>query len=132
MEAFVGDLARRTARASLTPEELLATLPPARRSLANRIRAVVLRAVPTLVERALPGWRAIGFRDDQAGHVCALFPFGPEVRLYIEHGARLDDPDGLLQGTMKRGRYVAFRSERDVRARALTRLVRRAVVLESV
>jgi hypothetical protein len=92
----------------------------------------VRRAVPTLTERALPGWRAIGFRDQQAGHVCALFPFGPEVRLYIEHGARLDDPDGLLQGTMKRGRYLPFRNERDVHARALARLLRQAVVLQSV
>ena len=121
-----------SAASSLTPDELLAPLPPATRRLANRIRAVVGRAVPTLTERALPGWRAISFRDAQAGHVCALFPFGPEVRLYIEHGARLDDPDGLLQGKMKRGRYVAFRTQRDVRARALTRLMRRAVVLESV
>ncbi len=120
-----------TSRRSLSPEALLEPLPPATRRLANRVRAVVRRAVPTLTEPALPGWRAIGFRDAQAGHVCALFPFGPEVRLYVEHGARLDDPDGLLQGAMKRGRYVAFRTERDVRARALTRLLRRAVMLES-
>jgi len=118
--------------ASVTPDELLAPLPPAMRTLANRIRDVVRRAVPTLAERALPGWRAIGFRDEQAGHVCALFPFGPEVRLYIEHGARLDDPDGLLQGTMKRGRYVAFRTARDVRARALASLIRQAVRLQSM
>src|ERR671914_3023817 len=103
----------------MTPDALLASLPPPRLRLANRVRAVVLRAVPTLTERALPGWRAIGFRDAQAGHVCALVPFGPEVRLYVEHGARLSDPDGLLQGTMKRGRYVAFRNERGVRARPL-------------
>jgi hypothetical protein len=121
-----------TPAASLTPDALLAPLPPATRRLANRIRVVVRQAVPTLTERALPGWRAIGFRDAQAGHVCALFPFGDEVRLYVEYGARLDDPDDLLQGTMKRGRYVAFRTERDVRVRALTRLVRRAVVLRSL
>ena len=121
-----------TRRTPLTPEGLLASLPPATRYLADRIRAVVRRAVPTLTERALPGWRAIAFRDEQAGHVCALFPFGDEVRLYIEHGARLDDPDGLLQGAMKRGRYVAFRTQRDVRARALARLVRRAVLLQSL
>lgn len=121
-----------TPRAPVTPEALLAPLPPATRRLADRVRAVVLRAVPTLTERALPGWRAIAFRDLQAGHVCALFPFGPEVRLYIEHGARLDDPDGLLRGTMKRGRYVAFRTQRDVKARALARLVRRAVLLQSL
>jgi hypothetical protein len=117
---------------AITPDDLLAPLPAATRRLANRIRAIVRRAVPTLTERALPGWRAIAFRDEQAGHVCALFPFGPEIRLYIEYGARLDDPDGLLRGTMKRGRYVAFRTTRDVRVRALTGLVRRAVMLQSL
>jgi hypothetical protein len=117
---------------SLTPDELLAPLPAETRRLANRIRDVVRRAVPTLTERALPGWRAIGFRDEQAGHVCALFPFGPEVRLYIEHGARLEDPDNLMRGTMKRGRYATFRGVRDVRARALARLVQRAVILQSL
>jgi hypothetical protein len=121
-----------TPPAPSTPDALLAPLPPATRKLADRIREVVRRAVPTLTERALPGWRAIAFRDEQAGHVCALFPFGDEVRLYIEHGARLDDPDGLLRGAMKRGRYVRFRTQRDVRVRALTRLVRRAVLLQSL
>ncbi len=116
----------------LTPDALLEPLPPETRRLVNRIRAVLRRAVPTFTERALPGWRAISFRDAQAGHVCALFPFGPEVRLYIEHGARLDDPDNLMRGTMKRGRYVAFRTVRDVRARALARLVQRAVMLQSL
>ena len=123
---------RRSTKSSVTPDELLASLPEETRRLANRIRDVVRRAVPTLSERALPGWRAIGFRDEQAGHVCALFPFGPEVRLYIEHGARLDDPDGLLEGTMKRGRDVPFRGTRDVRVRPLTRLLRQAVLLQSV
>ncbi len=117
---------------SLTPDALLEPLPADTRRLANRVRAVLRRAVPTFTERALPGWRAISFRDPQAGHVCALFPFGPEVRLYIEHGARLEDPDNLMQGTMKRGRYVAFRTVRDLRTRALTRLVQRAVVLQSL
>jgi hypothetical protein len=126
----MGSEKRRTP--TITPEELLAPLPAETRRLANRIREVVMRAVPTLTERALPGWRAIGFRDEQAGHVCALFPFGPEVRLYIEHGARLDDPDGLLRGTMKRGRYVPFHDMRDVRARPLTRLLRQAVLLQSL
>ena len=121
-----------SSRSAITPDELLATFPPKMQELVNRVRAVLHAAVPTFTERALPGWRAIAFRDPHAGHVCALFPLEDELRLYVEHGARLDDPDGMLRGTMKRGRYIAFRSVKDVRVRALTRLMREAVAMQSL
>jgi hypothetical protein len=116
----------------VTPEQLLAPCAPRVRDLANDLRRTLCAAVPSFEERALPGWRAIAFRDPQAGHVCALFPFDDHLRLYVEYGARLDDPDGLMEGTMKRGRYIPFRTRKDLRKRALTRLIRRAVVLQSV
>jgi hypothetical protein len=115
-----------------TPAQLLAAYPEPIRALADEIRRTLLAAVPSFVERALPGWRAIAFRDPQAGHVCALFPFEDHLKLYVEYGASLDDPDGLMQGSMKRGRYVAFRTRKDLRKRALAALIRRAVVLQSV
>ena len=123
-----------TAATRPTPEQLLAAYPQPIRELANEIRRTLIAAVPSFVERALPGWRAIAFRDPQAGHVCALFPYEDHLRLYVEYGASLDDPDGLLEGeaTMKRGRYVAFRTRKDLRKRALAALIRRAVVLQSV
>jgi hypothetical protein len=116
------------------PDDILSPHTPAVRDLANRVRVVVKRAVPTLAERALPGWKAIAFRDPHAGHVCALFPLEREVRLYIEYGARLTDPAQLLEGaaTMTRGRYVRFTSARNLRARALTQLVRAAVLHRSL
>ena len=117
---------------ALTPDQLLAAYPAKMQALANRVRAVLHDAVPTFTERALPGWRAIAFRDPHAGHVCALFPLETELRLYIEHGAKLADPDDILRGTMKRGRYIPFRSHRDVRTRALTRLIRQAVTMKSL
>jgi hypothetical protein len=115
-----------------TLEQLLSAYPSPIRDLANEIRRTLRAAVPSFEERALPGWRAIAFRDPQAGHVCALFPFEDHLRLYVEYGASLDDPDGLMKGTMKRGRYIAFRTRKDLRKRALARLIRRAVVLQSV
>ncbi len=117
---------------ALTPDELLERYPSAIRDLANEIRATLHGAVPSFVERALPGWRAVAFRDPQAGHVCALFPFEDHLRLYVEYGASLPDPDGLMQGAMKRGRYVEFRKRKDLRKRALARLIRRAVVMQSL
>jgi hypothetical protein len=119
-------------RARPTPEDLLSTFPPPIRGLADEIRRTLLAAVPSFEERALPGWRAIAFRDPQAGHVCALFPFEDHLKLYVEYGASLDDPDGLMEGAMKRGRYVPFRTRKDLRRRALARLIKRAVVMQSV
>ena len=116
----------------MTPDELLSNYPPTIRALANEIRATLCAAVPSLVERALPGWRAVAFRDPQAGHVCALFPFEDHLRLYIEYGASLPDPDRLMKGTMKRGRYIEYRGRKDLRKRSLARLIRRAVVGQSV
>jgi hypothetical protein len=115
-----------------TPEQLLSAYPPLIRDLANEIRRTLRAAVPSFEERALPGWRAIAFRDPQAGHVCALFPFQDHLKLYVEYGATLEDPDGLMEGAMKRGRYIAFRSRKDLRKRPLAALIRRAVVLQSV
>jgi hypothetical protein len=118
--------------ARLTPDELLSGYSEPVRQLANEIRTTLRAAVPSFEERALPGWRAIAFRDPQAGHVCALFPFEDYVRLYVEYGASLPDPDGLMEGAMKRGRYIEFRSAKDLRKRAIAKLIRRAVVMQSV
>jgi hypothetical protein len=125
---------RRAAPRSVTAQQLLARYPARTRRLTNRMRKLLLAAVPTFSERVLPGWKAIAFRDPQAGHVCALFTTTDDVRLYIEHGASLPDPTGILRGagTMKKGRYVPVRSDRDIRVRAITQLIRRAVVLQSL
>jgi hypothetical protein len=115
-----------------TPDELLSAYPEPIRELAAEVRNTLRAAVPSFEERALPGWRAIAFRDPQAGHVCALFPFEGHIRLYVEYGASLPDPDKLMQGAMKRGRYIELRSVKELRKRALTKLIRKAVVMQSV
>lgn len=115
-----------------TSDELLSGFPSAIRELATEIRETLRAAVPSFEERALPGWRAIAFRDAQAGHVCALFPYEDHIRLYVEYGATLADPKGLMKGAMKRGRYIEFRTRKDLRKRALAKLIQRAVVMQSV
>lgn len=123
---------KRAAPSGLTPQGLLSQYPRKIQMLGNDLRRRLCRAVPTFTERALPGWRAIGFRDPHAGHVCALFPFNDHVKLYLEHGARLPDPDGLLEGTTKQTRFITLRSVRDTRRRALIRLIQRAVARQAM
>jgi hypothetical protein len=101
------------------------------RALADLVRAVVREAIPTAVEVAYPGWKAIGFRDPQSGYFCGLFPQADDVRLAFEHGAALPDPAGLFDpagARLKQVRYVTVRSAADARRPELAALLRAAVL----
>jgi hypothetical protein len=95
--------------------------------LALWVREVVLAAEPDLSERVYKGWDGIGFRHPDAGYICAIYPRGAEVRVLFEHGVRLDDPEGLLQGEGTQTRHLAVRAPEDRLAETLGHLVRDAV-----
>jgi hypothetical protein len=114
------------------------TVPPATREfLAERhgavmelalwVRDVVLAAEPDLTERVYRGWDGIGFRHPDAGYVCAIFPQPDHVRLLFEHGVRLTDPGGLLEGDGTQTRHVPLRGPDERAVPALAELVRDAV-----
>ena len=107
--------------------EFLASRHPEALELALWLRAVVLDAEPDLSERVYRGWDGIGFRHPDAGFVCAIYPRGPEVRLLFEHGARLDDPEGVLEGDGAQTRHVTVREPHDGLAGTLGAYVREAV-----
>ncbi len=107
--------------------DFLAERHPEALELALWAREVVLGAEPDLDERVYRGWDGIGFRHPEAGYVCAIYPRGREVRLLFEHGARLDDPGGLLEGDGAQTRYVTVRAEEERLADAIGSLVRDAV-----
>lgn len=112
-------------------ETLLADFPPAVRTIAARVRAIVIDVLPDAEERVLPGWRAIGFRSREAGHVCALFPYAAEVRLYFEHGSQLRDGEGIEYGDTPLSRYAIFRRASDVKTRTLAPVVMQAFLATS-
>ena len=111
---------------------ILKPYPPRIRALVGRLRTLVRTALPTADERAMVGWKGIGYRDPQAGYVCAIFPRADHVRLLFEHGTALEDRDGLLTGRAKQTRHIEVRAARDIRVRAFMRLVRAAVLHGSV
>ncbi len=116
---------------TLTAQALLADFPPAVRTIAARVRAIVLEVLPDAEERVLPGWRAIGFRSGEAGHVCALFPYTAEVRLYFEHGAGLRNGEGIEYGDTPLSRYAIFRRVSEVKTRTLAPAVMQAFLATS-
>ena len=93
----------------------LADYPREIRALAEVLLSVVRRAVPDAVEGVRPGWRLVGF-DVPIGRRSAYFAYvAPEpehVHLGFEHGASMDDPDGILEGAhlrLRRVRFVTYR-----------------------
>lgn len=117
---------------AVSAESLLAGYPPPVRILAERLRDIVRATIPDAEERVQPGWRALGYHDPHAGYFCGIFPQHGCVRIYFERGRWLADPDGLLEGDGRRTRMMVIRTARDIRAPALRRLLRRAVMHGSV
>lgn len=116
-----------------SPEELLRPFPPPVRALANDLRRRIRAAVPSLEERVYPGWRALGYRDPQAGYVVGLFPRSDRIDLAFERGVWLDDPDGLFAPAenLRQVRYVPVRTAAEAARPELARMLRRAVVAGS-
>ena len=95
----------------LPPEMFLAGYAEPIRALAETLRSVVRRAVPTAIERVRPGWRLIGY-DLPVGRRSVYFAFvAPEpihVHLGFEHGIFMADPDRRLEGAHLRLKKVRF------------------------
>jgi hypothetical protein len=114
----------------MPPEALLATYPPPMRAIAERLRAVVRRAVPDAVERVRPGWRLIGY-DVPSGprrlsYFCYVAPEVEHVHLGFEYGVFMSDPERLLlgEGVTRKVRWLTFRSGDPIEERRLIELVR--------
>jgi hypothetical protein len=109
--------------------------PPAIRASADRLRALVRRAVPEAIEAVRPGWRLIGY-DVPVGRRTRYFawilPEPAHVHLGFEHGILLPDPDRILRGAhlrLKRVRFFTFKTGIDVPDRILIEFTRAAADL---
>ena len=107
--------------------EFLAEAHPRLADLALWVREAVLAGEPDLTERVYRGWDGIGFRHPDAGYVCAIYPREGDVRLLFEHGVRLRDDEGLLEGAGSQTRFIRVRERNDPLAAAIGRYVQAAV-----
>jgi hypothetical protein len=113
-----------------SPSALLAVYPDPIREAAERLRAIVRRAIPDAIEAVRPGWRLIGYRVP-AGKRSAYFGFiAPEpihVHLGFEYGMLIDDPEAVLGGTeLKQVRFFTFRSPDEIDEELAIGFVRQA------
>lgn len=95
----------------IPPELFLEAYPPGIRRAADRLRAVVRRAVPHAIERVRSGWRLIGYEvpvDRRSKYFAYVAPEMEHVHLGFEYGIWMADPDNLLQGAHLNLRKVRF------------------------
>jgi hypothetical protein len=117
----------------MPPEALLAAYPPPMRTIAEKLRTIVRRAVPDAVERVRPGWRLIGYDVPAGPRRLSYFGYvAPEVEhvhLGFEYGVFMDDPDHVLlgEGITRKVRWLTFRPGDPIDERGLTDLVREGV-----
>jgi hypothetical protein len=120
---------KRKPSANTSIENILESHGPEVRALVERLRKIIREAVPDATESAHPVWHSIGYRHPESGYFCGIFPQADRVDLAFEFGVLLPDPGGLLEGDGKQVRYVRIRRDRDIRVRALKKLLLAAIDL---
>ena len=90
--------------------------------------APVMKAVRTLVMKTAPGceeyvspWKTPAF--DSNGPLCVFVSAKEHVSLAFVRGAKLPDPEKLLEGTGKGVRHVKLRSMADVKRPGVKKLI---------
>ncbi|SRR6266508_5207063 len=123
---------------SIPPDLFLVGYPAGIQAAAERLRAVVLEAVPNAIERVRTGWRLVGY-DVPVGKRSRYFAFvAPEiehVHLGFEYGVWMADPDRLLQGAhlnLRKVRFVTFEPGDPIPVSALVSYCREAAQLATV
>jgi hypothetical protein len=113
---------------SMPVEAFLDGFSPAHREIAERLRSMVLDAVPDATERVRVGWRLIGF-DLPVGRRSVffawVFPEKEHVHLGFPAGVVIDDPTGVMSGAgiTKRARWLTWKTGDPIDADLAIRLV---------
>jgi hypothetical protein len=105
--------APRTPPEAIPVEALLADFSPAHVAIAQRLRRIVLDAVPDALERVRPGWRLIGYDLPLRRHgafFAWIWPEPEHLHLGFPRGTLMDDPDGVLrgEGITKAARWLTY------------------------
>lgn len=94
-------------------DALLADFSPGHAAVVDRLRRVVLDAVPEAIERVRPGWRLIGYDlpvRRRGVFFAWIWPEPEHVHLGFPRGVLMDDPAGVLHGTgiTKGARWLTY------------------------
>jgi hypothetical protein len=115
----------------LPVEVFLDGFSPGNRSIAERLREIVHRAIPEATERVRVGWRVIGYdlpARRRSIFFAWVFPERQHVHLGFPEGVLIDDPEGVLSGAgiTKRARWLTYTSVDEIDEAVAERLLRAA------
>ncbi len=101
--------------------------------LINELSQIILKAVPTADTLEKYGGVLFTLNPEQKeGQFCGLFSYENHVQVVFSQGAKLTDPEKMLQGKGKVRRHVNFVSVYDIDKPYLTELLIAAADLSRV
>jgi hypothetical protein len=104
-----------------TFEDLFATAGRTAKQIGLALRNLIMEVLPESEERVHLAWKIALYNDPN--EVCGIQPVSKHCNLYFSNGARMKDPDGLLEGTGKSIRHVKVRSAKDMPVEQLKSLI---------
>lgn len=108
-------------------QQLIANRAPEVKAIAKKLRSIVMEVLPTAEEVTYLGWNVALYRDKK--EICSIAPMKQRCNFFLAMGARVSDPDKLLQGTGTRIRHIQITSVRDIPVAKLKRMIKEGKVL---
>ena len=109
-----------------TFDEVIASAPPEIQELAHVARALLADVMPGVTEVPWARQKIAGYGvgpKKMSEHFCYIAPFKRHLNLGFFYGARLPDPENLLEGKGKDLRHIKIRRLEDLQAPAVRELV---------
>ncbi len=96
------------------------------REIAEGLRSLIIDVYPEVVEVPWPKQKIIGYGvgpKKMSEHFCYIGSYRAHVNLGFYYGAELPDPQGLLEGTGKKLRYIKVKNSEEVGEPALREIL---------
>lgn len=132
------DWPRMSTAASDAIDAFLELYPPGIVRQVDVLRSLVLRAVPSALERLRPGWKLIGYDLPILKHgtyFAWIWPQMEHVHVGWEMGTLMSDPNGVLHGEqlrLKKVRYLTYEPADRIPARLVLDFTRDAARIASM
>ena len=110
-------------------DDVIAQAPPEIQSLAQAARALLADVMPGITEVPWARQKIAGYGvgpKKMSQHFCYIAPFKKHLNLGFMYGARLPDPESLLEGRGADLRHIKIRSAADLERPALRALIEEA------
>ncbi len=110
-------------------EDVIAAAPPEIQALAQAARALLADVMPGVTEVPWARQKIAGYGvgpKKMSQHFCYIAPFKKHLNLGFMYGARLPDPENLLEGKGADLRHIKIRSAADLERPELRALIEEA------